>query len=75
MKKRTNRLGDGIKRERERLGLSTAALASQAGCSEANIRLIEKGSVPSVYLAANILSALNLKATIGHTRGRRGLQI
>ena len=67
--------GSAVKHRRKALGLTTAALAKQVDCSEANIRLIEKGSAPSVHLADSILRALGVKLTIGRSQGRRRLEL
>ena len=69
------RFGSAVKQRRKALGLTTAALATQARCSEANIRLIESGSEPGVLLAGRILDALGVKLTLGRSQGRRRLEL
>ena len=65
MDKEKQRFGLALKKRRKQLGLTTMALSELAGCSEANIRLIESGSEPGVHRAGKILSALGVKMTIG----------
>jgi transcriptional regulator with XRE-family HTH domain len=75
MATKKERFGLAIQKRRKEVSLTTAELAELAGCSEANIRLIEKGSEPGVHRADAILEALELKWTIGWADGRKRLEV
>lgn len=56
-------------------GRGPAALALAAGLDESNIRTIMKGHAPGVERSDAILRALKQKLTIGHTEGRKRLEM
>lgn len=54
------RLGNSLKVERERLGLTQAALAERVGVSRKTINTVENGVfVPSTLLALKLAAALD----------------
>ena len=54
------RLGNSLKAERERLGLTQAALAERVGVSRKTINTVENGVfVPSTLLALKLAAALD----------------
>ena len=56
--------------------MSAMDLALAVGCSYTNIKNIEdKGQEPRLGLAGRILAALGVKHTIGHTEGRKRLEM
>ncbi len=63
--------GAAIKAKREKAGLTKEDVAVSAGCTAANIRLIEeKGQVPSLQLAHMILVVLGSRLTLGKPRAK-----
>jgi len=73
MDKERQRFGLAIKQRRKQLGLTTMALSKLAGCSEANIRLVEAGSEPGVHRAGKILEALGVRLVLGRVNSKRRL--
>ena len=56
----TERLTNALRQERDRLGLTQAALAEQVGVSRKTINTVENGVfVPSTVLALKLAAALN----------------
>lgn len=56
----TERLANALRRERDRLGLTQAALAERVGVSRKTINTVENGVfVPSTVLALKLAAALN----------------
>ncbi|MGE6695926.1 helix-turn-helix transcriptional regulator [Sphingobium limneticum] len=56
----TERLANALRQERDRLGLTQAALAEQVGVSRKTINTVENGVfVPSTVLALKLAAALN----------------
>ncbi len=68
-------IGAAIKEERIRQGIGRTALGREVGCKESAIRRIEEGSCPSTAFADRLLRALGVKLTIGHTSGRKKLDM
>lgn len=70
--------GEIIKQTRERLGLSKAAAAHQAGISATTWRLIEKGNPPMVPTPATLVSmakTLGLDATTWQPQERPTVEL
>lgn len=60
MRRVAERLGNSLKAERERLGLTQAALAERVGVSRKTINTVENGVfVPSTLLALKLAAALD----------------
>ena len=54
------RLGNSLKTERERLGLTQAALAERVGVSRKTVNTVENGVfIPSTLLALKLAAALD----------------
>jgi transcriptional regulator with XRE-family HTH domain len=71
MATQTGSIGDRLKQLREARGLSLRELAREVGCTESNLRAIEKkGQVPSTLLSHRLAVALGVRL-VGGKRGAR----
>ncbi|GII76653.1 transcriptional regulator [Sphaerisporangium rufum] len=60
-----NNTGNMIRLQRQRMGMSTTALAARAGCTVRHIELIEQGKrIPSLPLLREIAKALGVRTAV-----------